>query len=88
RLTNDTYITGLTSALRGFGVCTDPNTGFDPATGTVPYAAGYTGSLAAGQGACQYYNPFSNGIASNAVTGQANPGYVPGLENSAELADW
>lgn len=88
RLTNDTYITGLTSALRGFGICTDPNTGFDPATGTVPYAAGYTGSLAAGVGACQYYNPFSNGLAANAVTGAVNPGYVPGLENSAELADW
>lgn len=88
RSTNDTYITGLTSALRGFGVCTDPNTGFDPATGTVPYAPGYTGSLAAGQGACQYYNPFSNAISHNAATGEVNPGYVPGMENTAELADW
>lgn len=88
RLTNDTYITGLTSALRGFGVCTDPNTGFDPATGTIPYAPGYTGSLSAGAGACEYYNPFSNGVAANAVTGQVNPGYVPGLENSVTLAEW
>lgn len=88
RLTNDTYIVGLTSALRGFGVCTDPNTGVDPATGTVPYAAGYTGSLVAGGGSCEYYNPFSNAIPANAATGQANPNYVAGLENSVTLADW
>lgn len=88
RNTNDTYILGFTAALNGFGVCTDPITGNDPATGTQPFAAGYTGSLVAGTGACEYYNPFSNAIASNAITGEANPSYVPGLENSATLADW
>ncbi|WP_034736347.1 TonB-dependent receptor plug domain-containing protein [Hyphomonas chukchiensis] len=88
RLTNDTYIVGLTSALRGFGVCTDPNTGFDPATGTVPYAPGYSGTLVAGAGTCEYYNPFSNGIIQSGVTGAPNPNYVPGLENSVTLADW
>ena len=88
RLTNDTYIVGLTSALRGFGVCTDPNTGVDPATGTVPYAPGYGGTLVAGSGTCEYYNPFSNGIIQSGVTGEPNPNYVPGLENSVTLADW
>lgn len=88
RLTNDTYITGLTAGLRGFGVCVDPNTGFDPATGTQPWAAGYAGSLTAGGGACEYYNPFSNAIQANAVTGAANPNFVSGLENSVTLADW
>jgi outer membrane receptor protein involved in Fe transport len=88
RSTNDTYITGLTAGLRGFGVCVDPNTGFDPATGTQPWAAGYAGSLTAGGGACEYYNPFSNAIQANAVTGTANPNYVSGLENSVTLADW
>jgi outer membrane receptor protein involved in Fe transport len=88
RSTNDTYIVGLTAALRGFGVCVDPNTGFDPATGTQPWVAGYAGSLAAGSGGCEYYNPFSNAIQANAVTGAANPNYVSGLENSATLADW
>ena len=87
-ITNDTYIAGFAAALRGFGVCTDPVTGFDPATGTQPYAAGYTGSLTAGGGACEYYNPFSNGISASAVTGDANPGYVSGLENSVTLANW
>ncbi|WP_373007436.1 TonB-dependent receptor domain-containing protein [Hyphomonas sp.] len=88
RSTNDTYITGLTAGLRGFGVCVDPNTGFDPATGTQPWVSGYAGSLSAGAGGCEYYNPFSNAIQANAVTGAANPNYVSGLENSVTLADW
>ena len=89
RITNDTYIRGFTAALNGFGVCTDPATGFDPATGTTPFGnPGYTGGLVAGQGACEYYNPFSNAIPANAVTGEANPAYVPGLENSETLANW
>lgn len=88
RLTNDTYILGFTAALNGYGVCTDPVTGNDPATGSQPFAAGYTGSLVAGAGSCEYYNPFSNAIPSSAITGAANPNYVPGLENSTTLADW
>ena len=88
RASPDAYIEGLTAALRGFGVCTDPVTGFDPATGTQPYAAGYTGSLTAGAGACEYYNPFSNAIPANGVTGVANPGYNAAVANSATLADW
>nr|WP_321360418.1 TonB-dependent receptor [uncultured Hyphomonas sp.] len=88
RITNDTYILGFTAALNGYGVCTDPATGFDPATGTQPWAAGYTGNLAAGAGGCEWYNPFSNGIPANGVTGVANPTYVPALGNTATLADW
>ena len=76
RLTNDTYIAGLTAALSGYGICADPATGAIPA-GAVP-----------GQGGCEYYNPFSNAIPANGVTGAANPNYVPGLENSAALAEW
>ncbi len=88
RQTNDTYIVGLTAALRGYGVCTNPVDGTDPATGTQPWAAGYTGSLVAGASGCEYYNPFSNAIPSNAATGEANPNYVAGLENSVALANW
>lgn len=74
--TNDTFTAGFAAALQGFGVCADPITGAVP-TGAV-----------AGQGGCEYYNPFSNSIAANAITGQANPGFVPELANSAALADW
>lgn len=76
RLTNDAYIAGLSIALQGYGVCGDPVTGAIP-TGAVP-----------GQGGCEYYNPFSNAIPASGVTGAPNPNYVPGLENSAALADW
>ena len=76
RLTNDTYIGGLTAALSGFGLCADQVTG------------AVNAGAVAGQGGCQYYNPFSNAIAASAITGQANPNFVPSLANSAELADW
>ena len=76
RITNDTYIAGLSAALNGFGICADPITGAVPA------------GAVAGQGGCEWYNPFSNGVATSGVTGAANPGYVSGLENSAALADW
>ncbi|MGB3625704.1 MAG: TonB-dependent receptor, partial [Henriciella sp.] len=88
RITNDTYILGFTAALNGFGVCTDPITGNDPATGTQPFAAGYVGSLVAGAGGCEYYNPFSNSIPASGVTGEPNPNFVPALENSETLANW
>mmetsp|Transcript_19084 Transcript_19084/g.27848 ORF Transcript_19084/g.27848 Transcript_19084/m.27848 type:complete len:934 (-) Transcript_19084:45-2846(-) len=76
RLTNDTYVGGLSAALNGFGLCADQITG-TPNAGAV-----------AGQGGCEYYNPFSNAIQSSAITGAVNPGYVAGLENSVALADW
>ena len=76
RITNDTYIGGLTAALSGFGLCADQITG-----------AVNPGAVA-GQGGCQYYNPFSNAIAASAITGEANPNYNPALANTAELADW
>ncbi len=86
--TNDTYIVGLTAALQGFGVCTNPIDGTDPATGTQPFGSGYTGSLVAGQGGCEYYNPFSNAIPQGAINGATNPQFNPALANSLTLADW
>lgn len=41
-----------------------------------------------GANGCLYYNPFSNAIATNAITGAANPQYNPALANSPELAEW
>jgi iron complex outermembrane receptor protein len=49
--------------------------GCDPTTGV------------AGVGPCQYFNPFSTGVAANAVTGAPNPGFV-GHTNSAALIAW
>jgi len=74
--TDDTFTAGFAAALQGFGVCADPITGVAPA------------GAVAGQGTCEYYNPFSNAIAANAITGAANPGFVPAVANSVELAEW
>ena len=43
---------------------------------------------AAGQNGCEYWNPFASSYAANASFGQPNPRYIPGNENSAELARW
>lgn len=76
RYTNDTYTNGFVNALAGFGVCSDPITGAIP-TGAV-----------AGQGGCEYYNPFSNAVAANAIDGTPNPQFDASLANSTTLADW
>lgn len=76
RTTNDSYTVGASNALLGFGVCSDPITGAIP-TGAAP-----------GVGDCEYYNPFSNAVQANAITGQANPQYDASLANSVALADW
>lgn len=88
RSTNDTYISAFAAGLRGFGTCTDPVTGNDPATGTLPWAPGYAGTLAAGAGTCQWFNPFSNGVPASGVTGDANPSFIPGLQNTVAIAEW
>lgn len=41
-----------------------------------------------GQNGCQWYNPFSNAIASNPITGQTNSQYNSAVANSADLARW
>jgi iron complex outermembrane receptor protein len=46
-----------------------------------------TGTVA-GQGGCQWLNPFPSSFATNHYTGAANPAYVPGLENSIDLVRW
>ncbi len=38
-----------------------------------------------GQNGCLFFNPFSNAIQSNPITGQVNPGFNPALANSPEV---
>ena len=42
--------------------------------------------MAPGQNGCLFYNPFGTAIERNAITGQVNPNFVPGSENTKELA--
>ncbi|MEO0606730.1 MAG: TonB-dependent receptor [Pseudomonadota bacterium] len=83
----DTFSAGFSNALAGFGVCTDPITGLD-AQGLDPLSSAYSGTLVAGAGGCEYYNPFSNAIQSGAVNGVTNPGYDPAQANSPDLVDY
>ena len=41
-----------------------------------------------GANGCMWYNPFSNAIKSNAITGAANPNYNAAVANSPELTKW
>lgn len=41
-----------------------------------------------GTGGCLYFNPFSNSIARNVITGEANPTYNSAVANGAELTNW
>jgi iron complex outermembrane receptor protein len=41
-----------------------------------------------GAGGCMYFNPFSNAIQSDSITGQTNPNANPNLANGKELVGW
>ena len=41
-----------------------------------------------GVGACKYLNPFSNGIATSAITGAANPYFVASVANDPKMKEW
>ncbi|WP_269716112.1 TonB-dependent receptor [Caulobacter sp. NIBR2454] len=41
-----------------------------------------------GANGCLWYNPFSNAIQKNGITGQVNPQYNPAVANSAEVTRW
>ena len=74
-ITKDTKIHGLVTGLAGLaGPDCKP-----PAGQTEPVP---------GQNGCLWYNPFSNAIPRNAITGEVNPQYRANLANSAELGEW
>jgi len=72
----DMQVQGMAFALNGYGGPDCTPGGTDPATSTQ------------GQGPCQWFNPFSQGIQSSAVAGIDNPTYVPALGNPQEMIDW
>jgi len=68
----DVFVDLLQNALAGFGGpdCAYASPGARAGLGTVELAA------LAGTGGCTWFNPFSTGIASNRVTGEANAQYA------------
>ena len=87
------YIERLFLGFRGFG---GPDCGVGVEADPASLAGMRLGALngqVAGQGDCQYYNPFGNAIEFAEQLGaelasQANPDYRPELANSAELRQW
>ena len=87
------YIERLFLGFRGFG---GPDCGVGVEADNTSLAGMRLGPLngqVAGQGNCQYYNPFGNAIEftdqhGSAYANRANPGYRSDLANSAELRQW
>ena len=79
----DTVASRLQLAMRGFGaVAQDPNGCTAAETNNFTTNAG---NNALG---CYFFNPFSNAVQSNAVTGQTNPGFNTAVANNAEVIRW
>lgn len=68
----------LQLALRGLG-----GEGCNTGLGTAGFQPGTPGV-----GACQWFNPFSNAVPGNPVTGYVNPNFDASVENSKELVEW
>jgi iron complex outermembrane receptor protein len=80
----DTLVSRYQLALRGYGSHASGTAGGCTAAETANYTTN-AGNAALG---CYYFNPFSSAVPGNAITGTANPNFVPALENSADLARW
>ncbi len=68
----DSFVDRLQNALAGFG-------GESCAYATPQSRAGLSAAqlaAVAGTGGCHFFNPFSTGVAANAVTGQVNPAFA------------
>ena len=89
------YVERLFLGFRGFGgpdcgVGVEPD--HDPASLSGMQLGAINGQVA-GEGNCQYYNPFSNAIEFSQQPGSefennANPDFRPGLANTPELRRW
>ncbi|MEW5683411.1 MAG: TonB-dependent receptor [Pseudomonadota bacterium] len=81
--TNDLLVRNIQLALRGYGAKAD-----DPGGCT----AAETGNFTTGAGnaalGCYYFNPFTNGIASSAVNGAANPYFNSAVANDPQVVAW
>jgi len=79
----DASVARLQLALRGFGALASDANGCTAAE-TNNYTTN-AGNQAIG---CYFFNPFSNAIQSNAVTGATNPGFNAAVANNPDLIRW
>ena len=80
----DTVVSRFQLALRGFGSLASDDNGGCTAAETANFTTN-AGNTALG---CHYFNPFSNSIAENTITGQDNPGFNSAVANGADLTRW
>ncbi|MET0273999.1 MAG: TonB-dependent receptor [Phenylobacterium sp.] len=80
----DSVVSRLQLALRGYGsLATDTGGGC-----TAAETANFTTNAGNNSVGCYYFNPFSNSIARNSITGATNPGYNAAVANNPELIRW
>ncbi len=70
-------------ALRGFG---GPDCDKEPLTPGIQGPGG--GPAVAGADGCMWFNPFSNAIERNVITGQTNPQFNPAVANDPDVIGW
>jgi iron complex outermembrane receptor protein len=68
----DSFVDLLQNALAGFG---GPGCAYASPQSRAGLSAAQLAAIA-GTGGCSYFNPFSTGVAANAITGAANPNYA------------
>ncbi len=79
----DTITNRFALALRGFG---GPDCDKEPLTPGIQGPGG--GAAVAGANGCKYWNPFSNAIPRNVVTGEVNPQFNAAVANDPEVFRW
>jgi iron complex outermembrane receptor protein len=79
----DTLTNRFALALKGLG---GPNCDKEPNTPGIQGPGG--GAAVAGANGCQYWNPFSNAIQRNVLTGQVNPQYNAAVANDIAVLNW
>ncbi len=80
---NDLLVRNIQLALRGFGAKAD-----DPGGCTAAETANFTTGAGNAALGCYYFNPFTNGIATSAVNGAANPFFNSGVANDPQVVAW
>ena len=80
----DTLVGRLQLALRGYGSTQAGLAGGCTAAETNNFTTN-AGNNALG---CYFFNPFSNAIQANAVSGQTNPGFNASLANNPDVVRW
>jgi len=79
----DTLVGRLQLALRGFGAAAS-----DAGGCTAAETNNYTTNAGNNAIGCYFFNPFSNAVQANAVTGATNPGFNSALANNPDVIRW